>query len=73
MPQLIALMARACEIAGQVNEAVTLLNDALQIVERTGERWLEAELNRHKGQVLLRQGHSEAAEELWRSKTSQAP
>src|SRR3984893_7575800 len=65
MPQLIALMARACEIAGQVNEAVTLLKDALQIGERTGERWLEAELNRHKGQLLLRQGHAEAAEELY--------
>jgi predicted ATPase len=66
MPQLMALMARACEIAGQVNEAVTLLDDALQIAERTGERWLEAELNRHKGQLLLRQGHSEPAEVLYR-------
>jgi hypothetical protein len=28
---------------------------------RSGERWLEAELNRHKGQ-LLRQGHSDASE-----------
>jgi predicted ATPase len=41
------------------------LDDALQIAGRTGERWLEAELNRHKGQLLLRQGHSEAAEELY--------
>jgi predicted ATPase len=70
MPYHIALLARACEVAGQVNEAVTLLDDALQIVERTGERWLEAELNRHKGQVLLRQGHSEAAEELYRKALS---
>jgi predicted ATPase len=42
------------------------LDDALQIVERTGERWFVAELNRHKGQLLLRQGHSEAAAELYR-------
>ena len=42
------------------------MDDALQIVERTGERWLEAELNRHKGQLLLRRGHSETAEELYR-------
>jgi len=34
-------------------------------VERTGERWLEAELHRQKGELLLRQGHSEAAEELY--------
>ena len=70
MPYHIALLARACEIAGQIEEAVTLLDDALQIVERTGERWLAAELNRHKGQLLLRQGHSEAAEELYRKALS---
>ncbi len=65
MPYFIALLARACEIAGQIEEGFTLLDDALQIVERTGERWLAAELNRHKGQLLLRQGHAEAAEELY--------
>ena len=69
-PHLIALLARACEIAGQIEEALTLLDDALQIVERTGERWFAAELNRHKGQLLLRQGHSEAAEELYRKALS---
>jgi class 3 adenylate cyclase/predicted ATPase len=67
MPCFITLLARACEIAGQVEEAVTLSDDALQIVERTGERWFAAELNRHKGQLLLRQGHTEAAEELYRN------
>jgi predicted ATPase len=66
MTHHIALLARACEIAGQVEEVVTLLDEALQIVERTGERWFEAELNRLKGQLLLRQGHTEAAEELYR-------
>jgi predicted ATPase len=66
MSHNIALLAAACGIAGQVEEAVTQLDDALQIVERTGERWFAAELNRHKGQLLLRQGHSEAAEELYR-------
>ena len=70
MPHYLALLAGACEIARQVEEAVTLLNDALQIVERTGERWFAAELNRQKGQLLLRQGHSEAAEELYRKALS---
>jgi predicted ATPase len=42
------------------------LDDALQIVDRTGVRWLAAELNRHKGRLLLRKGHSDAAEELYR-------
>jgi predicted ATPase len=66
MPQYIALLAAACEIAGQIEEGLAQLDDALQIVERTGERWFAAELNRHKGRLLLRQGHTEAAEELYR-------
>jgi predicted ATPase len=65
VPFHLGLLARAREIAGQAEEAVTQLDNALQIVERTGERWLAAELNRHKGQLLLRQGHSEAAEEFY--------
>ncbi len=70
VPYHIALLARGCELAGQVEEALTLLDDALQIAERTGERWFAAELNRHKGRLLLRQGHSEAAEELYRKALS---
>ena len=70
IPHFMALLARACEIAGRVEEAVTQLDDALQIVERTGERWFVAELYRHKGQLLLRQGHSDAAEELYRKALS---
>ena len=46
------------------------MNDALQIVERTGERFFAAELSRHKGRLLLQQGHSEAAEELYRKALS---
>jgi predicted ATPase len=42
------------------------LDDVLQMTERTEERWLEAELYRHKGQLLLRQGHIEAAEGQYR-------
>jgi predicted ATPase len=64
------LLARACEIAGQIEEAVDLLDDALQIITRTGERWLEGELYRHKGQLLLREGHPETAEELYRKALS---
>jgi predicted ATPase len=66
IPHFIILLARACEIAGQVEEAMTLLDEALQIVERTGERWLAAELHRHKGRLLQSRGHAEAAEDLYR-------
>jgi predicted ATPase len=70
VPYQIALLARACEIAGQIEEAVDLLDDALQVSKRTGERWLDAELHGHRGQLLLRRGHFEAAEELYRKALS---
>jgi predicted ATPase len=49
---------------------LTLLDEAFQIVDRTGERWFEAELHRHKGQLLLQQGHAQAAEALYRKALS---
>jgi predicted ATPase len=72
MPYHLFLLARACEISGQIEEAATLLDDALQIVQNNSERWLEAELNRHKGQLLLRQGQCEAAEEFFSKSLSVA-
>ena len=65
MPHFIALLARACEMAGQVKGGLALLDEALLIADRTGERWFAAELNRLKGHLLLQQGHPEAAEELY--------
>jgi predicted ATPase len=62
----IALLAVACEITGQIEEALTQFSQAVQVVERTGQRWFAAELDRHKGELLLRQGNTEAAEELYR-------
>jgi len=66
MPHHITRLAEGCEITGQIEEGLTLLEDALGIVARTGERWFAAELYRAKGQLLLRQGYTEAAEELYR-------
>jgi predicted ATPase len=65
MPYFLGLLARACEIAGQIEEAVTQLDDALQSADRTGACWFAAELNGRKGRLLLRQGHTEAAEKLY--------
>ena len=65
VPHHIALLGRACEIAGQIEEAFGLLDEASQISERTGQHWVLAELNRYKGQLRLRQGHTEAAEGLY--------
>ena len=69
-PFHIALLARACEAAGHVEEALRLLDEAFQIAGRTGVRWFSAELYRTRGQLLLRQGHAEVAEELYRKALS---
>jgi len=66
VPYQIALLAKGCEIAGQIGEAADLLNDGLQMIERTGERWLEAELHRHKGELVRRDDQPDAAEALFR-------
>ena len=65
-PYAFSLLARACEIAGRVEEAAELLDETLQTVGRTGERWFAAELHRLKGKVLLARGRVEAAEEQYR-------
>ena len=65
-PYFIALLAKAYAIAGQVDEASTLLDDALQISERTGEHWFAAEIYQQQGQLRLHQAHAEAAEKLYR-------
>jgi predicted ATPase len=65
VPHYMALLTAACEIAGHAEESPILLDDTLRVIERTGERWFAAELNRHKGKLLLRQGYFDAAEELY--------
>jgi len=69
-PYPVSLLASACQIAGQIEESLTVLDEALQMVEKTGERWFAAELYRHKGELLLSQGHDKAAEELYRKALS---
>jgi predicted ATPase len=70
MPHFFALSARACEIAGHTEEGLALIGNGLQTVERTGLCWFEAELHRLRGQLLLRQGKVEAADDLYRKASS---
>ncbi|HTA14327.1 MAG TPA: hypothetical protein VK781_05660 [Solirubrobacteraceae bacterium] len=72
IPYFISLHAAACKIDGQIEASMTLVNEALQTAGRTGERWFLSELNRLKGQLLLRQRHTETAEELYRKALSVA-
>ncbi|MBI3302731.1 MAG: hypothetical protein HYZ72_11755 [Deltaproteobacteria bacterium] len=50
---LLALPAEAYEKVGRIEEGLTALTEALTVVDKTGERWYEAELHRLKGELSL--------------------
>jgi tetratricopeptide (TPR) repeat protein len=58
----IALLAQGYARMGRVEEALTMLNDALVRIEETGEKGAKAEMLRLKGEILLMRDKSAAAE-----------
>ena len=50
LPYLLGVLSEA---EGPGAKSLDLLDDGLACVERTGERWFEAELHRHRGEALL--------------------
>jgi predicted ATPase len=52
-PYYLALLAEAYGIVGQVEEGLNTLAEALDLVNKTGERMYEAELYRLKGELTL--------------------
>jgi predicted ATPase len=55
-PYALAFLARAYGQEGQSDAGLQVLNEALTLVHRTGERCYEAELYRLKGELLLQAG-----------------
>jgi DNA-binding winged helix-turn-helix (wHTH) protein/tetratricopeptide (TPR) repeat protein len=53
-PHFSALLAEAVADSGQLEEGLRILEDALAVVDRTGERSYYAELYRLKGELTLR-------------------
>jgi DNA-binding winged helix-turn-helix (wHTH) protein/predicted ATPase len=54
-PHFLALLAEVLGKAGQAEEGLRLLDEALDMIDRNGERYYEAELYRIRGEVLLLQ------------------
>jgi predicted ATPase len=52
----LALLVEAYGKTGQAEEGLTLLAEALAVIDKTGERFYEAELYRLKGQLVLQFG-----------------
>ena len=59
-PYGLALLAEAYGKTGQKGEGLTALAEALALVEKTGERYYEAELYRLKGALTLQQANQKA-------------
>jgi predicted ATPase len=51
-PFFLGLLAEACALSGDIQRGLGGLDEALAAVERTRERWPEAELHRLRGQLL---------------------
>jgi predicted ATPase len=60
-PYSTGLMVDAMSSAGDVDEALRLLEDALATAHGTGEGWYDAELLRLKGERLLARGRRDAS------------
>jgi predicted ATPase len=54
-PYFLALLAEAHGTMGQLESGLTILTEALPLVDTTGECWYETELYRLKGELLLQQ------------------
>jgi predicted ATPase len=52
-PYLLTLLAEASGLLGQPEGGLAALEEALTLVEQTGERYYEAELHRQRGELLL--------------------
>ncbi len=52
LPYYRALLAEACTAGGLIEEGLAAVSGALADVERTDERWWEAELHRLRGELL---------------------
>ena len=54
-PYFLALLAEAHGTLGEPEEGLTVLTEALTLMDTTGERWYAPELYRLKGVLLLQQ------------------
>jgi predicted ATPase len=61
-PYFLALFAEAHSVIGQPEAGLTVLTEALALVDTTGERWYESEIYRLKGALLLQQNSDNATE-----------
>jgi DNA-binding SARP family transcriptional activator len=59
-PVFLGLLVEACLMGGRTADALAAVQDGLDAVEATGERWYEAELHRLRGETFAAQGRPPA-------------
>ena len=62
VPYYLTLLAEGYGILKQVEAGLGALKEAVEVIERTGQRWYEAELYHLKGELLLQQSPDNATE-----------
>jgi predicted ATPase len=69
LPHFLAMAAEVCSELKSVDEAIELVAEALDLIDRNGERWYAAELHRLRGEFLLLRDSSSvsAAERSFRT------
>jgi predicted ATPase len=60
-PHFLSMLAEVHRSLGQPEAGLTALSEALTLVEKTGERYYEAELHRLQGELLLQQAAPEVS------------
>jgi predicted ATPase len=70
-PYFLALLAETHEKVGQTEEGLNVLAEALDRVDKTGERWYEAELYRLRGELTLAQSKTSLGQVQDKSQTGQ--
>lgn len=59
-PCFLILLAEAHAVAGQVEAGLGVLDEAVALIERTGERYQEPEVHRLRGELLLQRSAADA-------------
>jgi len=62
LPYFLCLLAEACMVAGRIDDGLSALADALVAADEHENRAYETETHRVRGELLLKQDHSNAAE-----------
>jgi predicted ATPase len=64
MPEFLCLLGEACMHADRVDDGLAALNEAQRTADRQREHNWDAEINRVRGELLLRRGNSNVAEAM---------